>query len=152
MEKILDSRRFGRRRRLQYLVKWEGYPDSDNMWIDKDNVFAEDKIREFKTSNPEAETHIRASPVAKFPHSSTFARSHLLHQHALRHMSSDGHNNFADKRPASVPPSSLATVALSPLVDRFGMVIPRTPPSPTPPPTLLFGDRVEDSRLLAPFR
>jgi hypothetical protein len=39
VEKILDSRRFGRRRRLQYLVKWEGYPDSDNMWVNKDDVF-----------------------------------------------------------------------------------------------------------------
>jgi hypothetical protein len=52
VEKILDSRKFGRRRRLQYLVKWEGYPDSDNMWVDKDDVFADDKVREFKASNP----------------------------------------------------------------------------------------------------
>jgi hypothetical protein len=100
VEKILDSRRFGRRQRLQYLVKWEGYPDSDNMWVDKDDVFVEDKIREFKTSNPKAETHIRASPVAKSPHSSAFARSHLLHQHALRHMSSDGNNDLAQEYPA----------------------------------------------------
>jgi hypothetical protein len=67
VENILDSRRFGRRRRLQYLVKWEGYPDSDNMWVDKDDVFAEDKIWEFKSSNPEAETHIRSSFIAKSP-------------------------------------------------------------------------------------
>jgi hypothetical protein len=63
VERILDSWRFGRRQRLQYLVKWEGYPDSDNMWVDKDDVFAEDKVREFKASNPEAETHIRTSVV-----------------------------------------------------------------------------------------
>ena len=44
VEKILDSRLFGRRRRLQYLVKWKGYPDSDNMWVDKDDVFADDKL------------------------------------------------------------------------------------------------------------
>jgi hypothetical protein len=100
MEKILDSRRFSRRQRLQYLVKWEGYPDSDNMWVNKNDVFAEDKIREFKISNPEAETHIRASPVAKFPHSSALTCSHLLCRHALRHMSSDGHNDLADEYPA----------------------------------------------------
>jgi hypothetical protein len=52
VEKILDSRKFGRRRRLQYLVKWEGYPDSDNMWVDKDDVFADDKVREFKAFEP----------------------------------------------------------------------------------------------------
>jgi hypothetical protein len=67
VEKILDSRKFGRRRRLQYLVKWEGYPDSDNMWVDKDDVFADDKVREFKASNPAKETHIRSLSSAKSP-------------------------------------------------------------------------------------
>ena len=59
VEKILDSRLFGRRKRLQYLVKWAGYPDSDNMWVDKDDVFAEDKVPEFRDSNPDARMHIR---------------------------------------------------------------------------------------------
>jgi hypothetical protein len=70
VEKILDSRKFGRRRHLQYLVKWEGYPDSDNMWVDKDDVFADDKVREFKASNPAKETHIRSLSSAKFPYPS----------------------------------------------------------------------------------
>ena len=59
VEKILDSRQFGRRKQLQYLVKWKGYPNSDNMWVDKDDVFAEDKVRELKSSNPDARTHIK---------------------------------------------------------------------------------------------
>jgi hypothetical protein len=95
VEKILDSWRFGRRRRLQYLVKWEGYPDADNMWVDKDDVFAEDKIREFKSSNPEAETHIRSSFIAKSSHPSTPTRSQLLYQHASKYMSSDGNDELA---------------------------------------------------------
>jgi hypothetical protein len=99
VEKILDSRQFGRRRRLQYLVKWEGYLDTDNMWVDKDDVFAEDKVWEFKASNPEAETHIRNSVVAKLPHSPTPTRSYLLYQHALSHMSSDGNNDLAYEYP-----------------------------------------------------
>ena len=57
VEKVLDLRLFGRRRRLQYLVKWKGYPDSDNMWVNKDDVFADDKVQAFKESNPEARTH-----------------------------------------------------------------------------------------------
>jgi hypothetical protein len=100
VEKILDSRRFGRRRRLQYLVKWEGYPDSDNMWVDKDDVFAEDKVREFKASNPEAETHIRNSVVAKSPHPHPLTRSQLLYNHAAFYMSSDGNNDLAQEYPA----------------------------------------------------
>jgi hypothetical protein len=95
VERILDSRHFGRRRRLQYLVKWEGYPDAENMWVDKDDVFADDKVREFKASNPDAATHIRSTSVAKSPHSPTSTRSHLLHQHALTYMSSDGNNDLA---------------------------------------------------------
>ena len=60
VEKILDSQLFGRHKRLQYLVKWKGYPDSENMWVDKDDVFTDDKVRTFKESNPNARTHLRA--------------------------------------------------------------------------------------------
>jgi hypothetical protein len=98
VEKILDSRHFGRRRRLQYLVKWEGYPDAENMWVDKDDVFADDKVREFKTSNPDAATHIRGASSAKSPYPSPLIQH--LYQHALSYMSSDGNNDFADEYPA----------------------------------------------------
>jgi hypothetical protein len=100
VEKILDSWHFGRRRRLQYLVKWEGYPDAENMWVDKDDVFADDKVREFKASNPDASTHIRRASFAKSPHSPLPTRAHYLYQHALSYMSSDGNNDFADEYPA----------------------------------------------------
>jgi hypothetical protein len=59
VETVLASRRFGRGKKLQYLVKWKGYPDSDNQWINKEDIFADDAIREFKNSNPDQETHIR---------------------------------------------------------------------------------------------
>jgi hypothetical protein len=100
VKKILDSRQFGRRWQLQYLVKWEGYLDLDNMWVDKDDMFAEDKVWEFKDSNPEAETHIRSSSVAKSPHPSALTCSHLLYQHASKYMSSDGNNELAYEYPA----------------------------------------------------
>ena len=29
------------------------------MWVDKDDIFADDKVQEFKTSHPDARTHIR---------------------------------------------------------------------------------------------
>jgi hypothetical protein len=65
------------------------------MWIDKDDVFADDKVREFKASNPDAATHIRSTSVTKSPHPPTSIRSHLLHQHALTYMSSDGNDDLA---------------------------------------------------------
>jgi hypothetical protein len=100
VEKILDSRHFGRRRRLQYLVKWEGYPDAENMWVDKDDVFADDKVREFKASNPDAITHIRRTSSAKSPHSPLPTRSQYLYNHALSYMSSDGNDDLAQEYPA----------------------------------------------------
>jgi hypothetical protein len=100
VEKILDSRHFGRRRRLQYLVKWEGYPDAENMWVDKDDVFADDKVWEFKASNPDAVTHIRRASSAKSPHSPLPTRSQHLYNHALSYMSSDGNNDLAQEYPA----------------------------------------------------
>jgi hypothetical protein len=100
VEKILDSWQFGRRRRLQYLVKWEGYPDAENMWVDKDDIFADDKVQEFKASNPDSATHIKSTSVAKSPHFPTSTRSHLLHQHTLTYMSSDGNDDLAYEYPA----------------------------------------------------
>jgi len=65
VEKILDSRQFGRGRKKQYLIKWKGYPDSDNEWVDKWNVHAPEAIREFENQNPAAETHIRRGNASK---------------------------------------------------------------------------------------
>jgi hypothetical protein len=142
VEKILDSRKFGRRRRLQYLVKWEGYPDSDNMWVDKDDVFADDKVREFKALNPDKEIHIRSLSSAKSPHPSAHTRSQLLQQHAVRYAS----RTMIFTNPSNIdiiPRSTPIDIPVRPLVDDHGMVLPRTPPSPTPPTTLLFNNRVE---------
>jgi hypothetical protein len=70
VEKILSSQRFGRGRKLQYLVKWRGYPDSENQWVAKDDVFAEQAIREFKALNPKQEVHIRRVTIKNEPHPS----------------------------------------------------------------------------------
>jgi hypothetical protein len=127
VEKILDSRHFGRRRHLQYLVKWEGYPDADNMWVDKDDVFADDKVREFKASNPDSATHIRNTFVAKSSHSPTSTLSHLLHQHARSYMSSDGHDDLAAEYPAGAVADSPI-----PLSQEFPINTPVRIPQPIP--------------------
>ena len=97
VEKVLDSQLFGRRRRLQYLVKWKGYPDSDNMWVDKDDVFADDKVREFKESNPNARTHLRRAITTNDPHlllaSSRSSSTSYYTPHILS-MSSNGCSNL----------------------------------------------------------
>jgi hypothetical protein len=70
------------------------------MWVDKDDIFADDKVREFKASNPDAATHIRGTSSAKSPHSPLPTRSQHLYQHALSYMSSDGNNDLAYEYPA----------------------------------------------------
>ena len=47
VEEILDSRRYGRGRKVQYLVKWKGYPSSDNQWVNWDDMHAEEVLTEF---------------------------------------------------------------------------------------------------------
>ncbi len=59
VERILDSQQFGRGQKKQYLIKWKGYPDLDNEWVDKQNVHAPEAIREFENQNPATKTHIR---------------------------------------------------------------------------------------------
>jgi len=59
IEKILDSRRFGWGRRLQYLVKWKGYPDSENQWVNKEDAHADEAIAEYHASISARGVHIR---------------------------------------------------------------------------------------------
>jgi hypothetical protein len=52
VEAISRHRLFGRRHRLQYLIKWKGYPSADNTWEDKDQVFADDLIKQYHKRYP----------------------------------------------------------------------------------------------------
>ena len=50
--------------------KWKkGYPNSENQWVNKVDVFAEKALWEFKCLNPTLEVHIRQSLVQDVPHS-----------------------------------------------------------------------------------
>ena len=136
IEKILDSRLFGRRKRLQYMVKWKGYPDSDNMWVDKDDVFADDKVREFKASHPDARTHIRRlwddlglpSPLAS-PTSSSSSTSYFLPH--IQSMSSDGNSNSQSSphsRPSPPPGPESGSPSAAEVAEAFRLMQLGTPP------------------------
>jgi hypothetical protein len=47
---ILDSKHIGHR--LHYLVKWKGFPDSENSWEPLINIPAHGLIKEFHRRNP----------------------------------------------------------------------------------------------------
>ena len=59
VEEILDSRKHGRGCKVQYLVKWKGYPSSDNQWVDWNNMHAEEALAEFRRRKPNAVSHIK---------------------------------------------------------------------------------------------
>ena len=60
VKKILDSQHLGRRQKLQYLIKWKGYPDSENQWVDSNDVFADKVVEEFQRSNSAPLKHKRS--------------------------------------------------------------------------------------------
>jgi hypothetical protein len=48
VEKVLNSRQYGRGHKIQYLVKWKGYPDSDNEWVNWSDMHADEALEEFR--------------------------------------------------------------------------------------------------------
>ena len=48
VEQILSHRTFGCQKQLQYLVKWKGYPSSDNSWELAENLHANELIQEYR--------------------------------------------------------------------------------------------------------
>jgi len=66
VEKILDSRMF--RRKLQYLVQWEGYGVEHNSWEYSESVAnAPAKVADFHARNPGAPRRIRAITFGTIP-------------------------------------------------------------------------------------
>ena len=66
VEEILNSRMF--RRKLQYLVKWEGYGVENNTWEYWDNLGnAADTVNDFHTWNPAAPCRIHALAFGSIP-------------------------------------------------------------------------------------
>jgi hypothetical protein len=57
VEKILDSRvlNTGRRKKVEYLVKWLGYDDSENTWEPPSHLKnSRELVREFHNEHPQA--------------------------------------------------------------------------------------------------
>ena len=50
VEEIVSDRRHGRSRSLQYLIKWKGYPQSENSWVNAKDVHAPQLVKEYHDS------------------------------------------------------------------------------------------------------
>ena len=65
VKEILDSRRVGRgkKKKLQYFVRWHGYNADDDNWEPVENLArAKEVIKEFYEKHPHAVRSIQATP------------------------------------------------------------------------------------------
>jgi hypothetical protein len=47
IEEIINTRRTGKNKKMQYLVRWKGYPSADNQWVDAKDVHAPELLEEY---------------------------------------------------------------------------------------------------------
>ena len=52
VERIVNHRLYGRSRKLQYLIKWKGYPESNSTWEPADQVHTPDLIKLYHRHSP----------------------------------------------------------------------------------------------------
>ena len=52
---------FRRKHKLQYLIKWKGYPISDNTWENQEDIFADDLIRQYHWRHPLKDKRTKSS-------------------------------------------------------------------------------------------
>src|SRR6266850_440678 len=86
VETIRKHRRFGRNKKLQYLLKWRGYPESDNMWEPVEQLHAPQLLKEYHTCHPLESTKailIQHQTHCLFPTSACLHSCHLSAAHAV---------------------------------------------------------------------
>jgi hypothetical protein len=52
IDAILDMRRHGKKKTLQYLVHWKGYPHTDNSWVNHKELNAPNLLKGFYHEPP----------------------------------------------------------------------------------------------------
>ena len=120
VEQILDMKQMGRGRKTHYLVKWRGYPTSDNSWEPEKNLNADELITKFRRSYRPKKTKakkvfIRAGRVTRPDSSPLISTTHPL---LLTRMSSTSAVSAIPSRPAT------------PVIFRLPQLAIRTEPMP----------------------
>ena len=123
VEKVLDMRHYGRKRTQQYLVKWKGYPDSDNEWVSQEDMSADEAIREYeeglrdKRESGRAKRRIRhlmsSSPVSVTSSPPTPTHNQLLSSLVGNELS-EARALFPTPPPGQLSPDSSQSLDLAP--------------------------------------
>ena len=117
VEQILDERIYGCWKKKKYLVKWKGYPNSDNQWLDaKDMENAQELIAEFHNSNSKYGSHIKRVfkcvsdpyPLSTLP--STLISKHMSNASTLAELPFGTGENMD---PLTIPPRTTSPDAPS---------------------------------------
>ena len=108
VEQVLDERNYGCWKKKQYLVKWNGYPHSDNQWLDaKDMSNAQELIAEFHNSHSDLGSHIKRTLECisnRYPSSTlppTLISTHMSDASALAELPFGAEENT---NPLPIPP------------------------------------------------
>jgi len=69
VQEICGVRQFGKQKRWQYLIKWKGYPDSENTWEPLGNLTrSHDLINEWHEANPKKPKPSKlTAAISRFP-------------------------------------------------------------------------------------
>ena len=64
VEAVLDMRHYGRKKKHQYLVRWKGYPNSDNKWVNHEDMNTPEAIKDYEATRKDIS---RLCSLASFP-------------------------------------------------------------------------------------
>jgi Chromo (CHRromatin Organisation MOdifier) domain len=102
VEQVLNSRKWGRGRKLQYLLKWKGYSHAHDSWQDATDVHAPELVAEYHRRKPSGIRTIQIKRQGKEGEPSNCPMSSLSHDSAQTQAQ-------ATQDPAQLaPPSSVA--------------------------------------------
>ena len=123
VEKVLDMRHYRRKRTRQYLVKWKGYPDSNNEWVNQEDMSADEAIQEYeegledKRESNRAKRRVRhlmsSSPVSVTSSPPTPTHSQLLSSLVDNELSK-AKAHFPTPPPGQLSPDSSQSLDLAP--------------------------------------
>src|SRR6266403_2179919 len=77
VKRIIAHRQFGRSKRLQYLIKWKGYPESNNTWEPADQVHAPELIKHYQSARAHQSSAARHQSAIKIIHQSAPSSTHI---------------------------------------------------------------------------